>query len=186
MNPAHSAACDYINARNNLRCPVYGILCDGTTFQFFRYDQNRTPYIARGVFPFSKAGSTHGQSLKLADLQSDSHLDFWRTARIIAEAIFYILLLSYERALQAYYNRSMETAQADGKTRASTPEWFKSLGFASRALGQAVEAGKVHAAGMVDQAELQAVEALAILQDRYRLPIHKYLSQNNSLIGLQC
>lgn len=120
-----------------------------------------------GIFPFSKADSTRRQSLKLADLQYDSHLDFWRTARVIAEAIFYILLLSYERSLRAYYERSVAKTRATGKPRTSTPEWLMSLGFASNALTQFVEAGNVHAEGNLVAADSMARKAMDSLRDRF-------------------
>lgn len=50
--------------------------------------------------------------LKLPGLGSDSNLGFWRTARVIAEAIFYILPLSYRHSLSAYCEKFV----ADGAT----------------------------------------------------------------------
>lgn len=122
-----------------------------------------------GIFPFSKAGSTRRQSLNLADLQYDSDLDFWRSARVIAEAIFYILLLSYERCLRAYYERSVAKTSTTGKPHTSTPERFTSLGFASNALTQVVEAGHLHAEGSLVAADVMAQEGMESLRERFVL-----------------
>lgn len=120
-----------------------------------------------GIFPFSKADSTRLQSLKLADVQYDSHLDFWRTARVIVEAIFYILLLTYERSLRAYYERSVARTSATSMPRSSPPKWFLSLGFASKALTQVLKAGNLHAEGSVAAADIMALKAMDSLRERF-------------------
>lgn len=128
-----------------------------------------------GVFPFYKANSQCHQSLKLADPQLKGHLDFWRTARIITEAIFYVLLLSYEHSLRACYERTVSRAIHGGRSRTSTPGWFPSLGFASKAVTQAVDAGNLHAAGSLAEANDLASEALASLRERFVLHTRMHL-----------
>jgi hypothetical protein len=39
----HILACDYSNDRQNFPSPIYGILCDGRTFEFFMFDGGTSP-----------------------------------------------------------------------------------------------------------------------------------------------
>ncbi|KAH9050461.1 hypothetical protein EDB84DRAFT_1449087 [Lactarius hengduanensis] len=43
-------ACDWNNAQVDLSVPIYGILCDGSRFQFFTFDGSTKPYkVSMGV-----------------------------------------------------------------------------------------------------------------------------------------
>lgn len=146
---------------------MYGILCDGNAFHFFRYDRAATHLIGRGIFTLPRTNSTGQDCLKLANLQSDSHLDFWRSVRVISEAIFYVLLLSYKNSLHAYHERFAASAKETDKSRTMTLEWFTTLQSSTRAVGQAVRAGGLHVAGEVTRADSMALEAMESLKMRY-------------------
>lgn len=88
-------------------------------FYFFRLD--RAPFLHAHI-PFPKPDPPRRQSPKPVDIQFDSYPDFWCTTRIITEAIFYILLLSYKNSLCAYYERPVAAANDDGNPPTITLE----------------------------------------------------------------
>lgn len=115
-------ACDHINSNRDLRGTVYGVLCDGTTFEFFMYCPDSNPRLSMGYFPFLASRTQLGQHLKLADLRKESVDAFLLSARQICESLFHVLLLGYRNALQAYYDRSMKRAKESGQPHGSTPK----------------------------------------------------------------
>jgi hypothetical protein len=47
-----NTACDWTNEKQNIHSPIYGILCDGESFEFFMFDGSTKPYsFSRGCFP---------------------------------------------------------------------------------------------------------------------------------------
>lgn len=154
--------CHFINSQNNLRCPVYAILCDGSVFEFFRFDREETPQIARGrtesEFP--------GARLRVPAFGIDSTSEFLVNARQVCEIIFYILLLGYNQALKAYYDRFMKRAKKSGDQQASQPEWFCSIEHVTEATTKALEAADLHANDQIVEADNKALEASMKLQER--------------------
>jgi len=119
---------------------VHGILCDGTTFEFFSFDGGtKPPTFSRGVFP-DASSSRPLQNLVLADYHGSATIDFLRSLRPICETLFYFLLLTYKSGLQAYTQRSVNRAIHHKRARPSTPCWKVALGFAEQALTFAVDA----------------------------------------------
>lgn len=159
---AFPTVCHFINSQNDLRCPVYAILCDGSVFEFFRFDREETPQIARGrtesKFPV--------QRLHVPAFGIDSTSEFLVNARRVCEIIFYILLLGYKQALEAYYNRFMKRAKKSGEQQTSQPEWFCSIGHVTGATAKALEAADLHANDQMVEADNKALEASTKLQER--------------------
>lgn len=151
-------ACDFINNCRGLRCPVYGVLCDGSAFQFFCFDQSQVPKISLGYFPFSTAPDRHAQELTLPSLRGVNFREFLVCARKIIEAFFYVLLLGYQHSLKVYYENPTEE-------ETSKSELLRSIGHVSEARKKAIEAANLHASGKVNEAELLAAEASAELRN---------------------
>lgn len=112
-------ACDYANDRlNSPPGPIYGILCDGTSFEFFSFDgSTKPPTIARGVFGTSN--SNPFDTLVVADYHSTSDINFICSLRPICETLFYFLLLAYNSGVQAYKTRSVVNGIKENRPRES-------------------------------------------------------------------
>lgn len=141
-------ACHFINVQKNLSTPVHGILCDGESFQFFRFDHHAKPKVSMGYFPFLGSGAQHDQKLKIRELLGTPDQEFLTSVRAVCEAIFYVLLVGYTNALKAYYTRSVQMATEMGIPRDS----IASIGHGKDALRMALEAAELHAVGHVDMA----------------------------------
>ncbi|KAH9002125.1 hypothetical protein EDB86DRAFT_2901409 [Lactarius hatsudake] len=121
---AECDACNWNNRKHGFNVPVYGILCDGCSFQFFTFDGNVTPSkFTMGTFP----GSTF-RGLKLVDFSSEpTARPFIHSLRPICETIFNLLLLTYIASLKAFRDRfASQQKSLDG--------WDKALKFAEEAL----------------------------------------------------
>lgn len=160
-------ACDFINVQKNLSTPVYGILCDGESFHFFRFDHHAKSKVSMGYFPFLGSGAQHDQKLKIRELLGTPAQEFLASVRAVCEAIFYVLLVGYTDALKAYYTRSVQVATEMVIPRNSTPHWMASIAHAKDALRMALEAAELHAAGHVDMANQLAENATDSLHERY-------------------
>jgi hypothetical protein len=134
------SACDYANDRLDFPpFPVYAILCDGMSFEFFSFDGNsRPPTFSRGVFPTST--SKPQEMITLANYHSSSDDVFIRSLRPLCETLFYFFLLTFRTGIEAFLQRSAIRANKDKRPQASTPSWQEALGQARQALELAVEA----------------------------------------------
>ncbi|KAN0136971.1 hypothetical protein V8E53_005206, partial [Lactarius tabidus] len=99
---AECNVCDKSN--NQIRVPVYGILCDGAGFQFFRFNgrtEANGPFkFAVGVFPSSR--HENGQMLPIIDpLLGPTSLPFICSLCPICETIFNILMITYIATMKA-------------------------------------------------------------------------------------
>lgn len=119
-----------------------------------------------GYFPFLGSGAQHDQKLKIRELLGTPAQEFLASVRAVCEAIFYVLLVGYNNALEAYYAKSVQVAAETGIPRNSTPHWIASIGHAKDALRQASEAAELHAAGNVSMANELAESATEALQER--------------------
>jgi len=154
-------ACDYANDRNNFpSAPIYGILCDGKTFQFFSFDGSTTPpTFSRGVYR-----TLH--SLSLADFQSTTGIDYMRSLRPICEVLFYFLLLAYGAGVRAYMQRSLSEGVKAQRPRESTPGWAEADKFAMLARSHAINAAVV-ATTFDSAADGETESALKFLRQRF-------------------
>jgi hypothetical protein len=97
-------ACDYANdCRNFPATIVYGVLCDGSTFEFFSFNgKTIPPTFSRGIF---RTSTPPAQLLAIANYYGTSRVDFILSLRPICETMFYFLLLAYKTGIQAYTTR---------------------------------------------------------------------------------
>ncbi|KAF8219873.1 hypothetical protein L208DRAFT_1337115 [Tricholoma matsutake] len=129
---AECNACHWNNTRRGLHVPVYGILCDGTLFQFFLFDGNIQPYsFSHGILHEDTPAVQRGFQLN----DPETPRPFIRALCWICELIFDLMLASYISSLNAYHNHSVSMAKKEGKPRKSTGEWERALALA----GDAVE-----------------------------------------------
>ena len=143
-------ACDYANDR--LDCPpfpIYAILFDGTSFEFFSFTGNTTPpTFSRGVF-FRSPNSEPHQVLAVAHYRATSRIDFICSLRPICETFFYFLLLAYHTGIHAHTSRSLPHGRHERRPpreSTSTPGWKEAQEHARQALALAVDAaGKASA-----------------------------------------
>lgn len=145
-------ACDYINGRNELQCPVYGILCDGLAFELFKFDSTRTPQITIGMSRFS-----------LANPHTASTPEFFRTVRVLCEMFFHILLLGYEHRLESM-NANANATDVVGQ---ACQELKMGMCYASLARMEALSATRLDEEGDLEGAEEHAQMAAMNLQDRF-------------------
>jgi hypothetical protein len=127
---AECDACDWNNTRFNVSIPIYGILCDGSSFQFFTFDGSTKPYkFSMGVVPGSRFRFAGG--LPLVDFSSEpTARSFIHSLRPICETVFNLLLVGYIASLKMFRDRS---ASRPGQ-RKSLDGWDKALKFAEEAL----------------------------------------------------
>jgi hypothetical protein len=94
-------ACDHFNNRFNLPSfPIHGILCDGTTFEFFSFDGSTSPpTISCGAFHTSNSDRP-SMGPSLADYSAGPRIDFICNFWPVCEVLFYILLLASKNGVQ--------------------------------------------------------------------------------------
>ena len=165
-------ACDYANDRNDFpSAPIYGILCDGKTFEFFSFDGSTTPpTFSRGVYRTL-------DSLSLADFKSSTEIDYMRSLRPICEVLFYFLLLAYGAGIRAYMERSRDDGIRANRPRLSTPGWVEADKYATLALSHAMSAA-VAASTQDSAADEETEDTLKCLQKRFAVWCSYFRSQN--------
>jgi hypothetical protein len=158
------SACDYANDRLDFPpFPVYAILCDGASFEFFSFDgKSWPPIFSRGVFPTST--SKPQEMITLANYRSSSNDEYICSLRPLCETLFYFFLLTFKTGIEAFLQRSSIRATKDKRPRASTPSWREALGQAGQALDLAVDAAdkasyKDPAADAITESALERLQA---------------------------
>ncbi|KAH9019018.1 hypothetical protein EDB85DRAFT_2010048 [Lactarius pseudohatsudake] len=165
---AECDACNWNNRNYGLNVPVYGILCDGSSFLFFTFDGNVTPSkFTMGTFP----GSIF-EGLELVDFSSEpTARPFIHSLRPICETIFNLLLLTYIASLKAFRDRfASQQKSLDG--------WDRALKFAEEALEKSQTAGVLRqedSTVTADAIAAAAIKALKISTDAVPLS-RKYIS----------
>ncbi|KIL59239.1 hypothetical protein M378DRAFT_1068410 [Amanita muscaria Koide BX008] len=130
---AECAACDWNNLRFDVSIPIYSILCDGSSFQFFTFDGSTKPYkFSMGIVPGSRFRVSAG--LSLVDFTSEpTARSFIHSLRPICETVFNLLLVGYIASLKMFRDRS-------ASRRKSLDGWGKALKFAEEALEKSLDA----------------------------------------------
>ncbi|KAM6493220.1 hypothetical protein JOM56_011354 [Amanita muscaria] len=130
---AECAACDWNNLRFDVSIPIYGILCDGSSFQFFTFDGSTKLYkFSMGIVPGSRFRVSAG--LSLVDFSSEpTARSFIHSLRPICETVFNLLLVGYIASLKMFRDRS-------ASRRKSLDGWDKALKFAEEALEKSLDA----------------------------------------------
>ena len=144
---------------NSSSSPIYGILCDGTSFEFFSFDGGTSPpTFSRGVYRTL-------EGLSLADYHSTTGIDYIRSLRPICEVLFYFLLLVYGAGVRAYMLRSKGDGTRAKHPRKSTPGWTEADKLATSALSHAMNAAIV-ATALDSAADEETEDTLKCLQQR--------------------
>lgn len=138
---AECDACDYANDRAGFHSfPIYAVLCDGITFEFFSFNgKTAQPTFSRGVFRLLNAEPI--ETLAVGIYGSKTNAEFIFSLRPICETLFYFLLLAYRTGIEACMERSVALGSSDNRPRESTPGWKEAHALACKALTLAVEAG---------------------------------------------
>ena len=153
--------CDYANDRRNFPSSlIYGILCDGTSFEFFSFDGSASPpAFSRGIFNNLKR-------LSLTNYHGTTEIDYMRSLRPVCEVLFYFLLLAYRAGIQAYMLRSKNEGARMKRPRESTPGWTEADKLATSALSHAMNAALL-ATTCDSAADEETESALDCLQRRF-------------------
>jgi hypothetical protein len=87
------------------KVPVFGILCDGKSFEFFSFDGSTSPpSFTRGCLPGDPPEFRRG--LQLSDFTLTGPARFIVELRQICEVIFDLLMSSFVSSLTAFQQRS--------------------------------------------------------------------------------
>ena len=161
------AACDYNNVQENFHIPIYGILCDGVTFEFFSFDGSTKPFtFLRGCFPGDPRPLRRG--LRLSDFElTETTTPFIRDLRVVCETIFGIMLLAYISSLTAYRDLSAAKSTKEGKPRKSLDKWDDALQSAKEALQKSCNAYVRRQELGVELTNNMADDAIKALKLRY-------------------
>lgn len=155
---------DWNNAQSGVRVPVYGILCDGEVFEFFRFDGSiKPPSFTHGCY-----GPTSRHHLVLPDLTDPTDPvsgNFIVALRPICEIIFDLMLTGYVSSLEAYHNRSLRNGEKEGKSR-----WEQAIRYAQQAQGCFRDADTRRQIHLLDDANAMVQEAMGILKLRHSSP----------------
>lgn len=159
---AECDACDWNNAKLGVSTPVYGVLYDGSTFQFFTFDGStgKIPYrFSTGVAQGRGLQVTRG--LPLADFSSGrTARSFIHNLRPICETLFNILLVAYIANIKVFH---------DGSTsphghQESPDGWNKALWFAEEALAKSKDATEAVCRDELISADATTEEAFKALK----------------------
>jgi hypothetical protein len=156
-----STACNWENAERRYKIPIYGILYDGSHFQFFIFDGKTKP------FKFSMGAETvapgrRGTQLPLYNFPfqhtRDARISFIHSLRPICETVFNMFLLAYIEALKT--RRSVSSAE-------SVDDWDKAIKITEEALEKSQDAEKLRQNNLIAEADELADAALKGLKLRY-------------------
>ncbi len=149
--------------------PIMAILCDGRSFYFFQFvfdrQGSKSPQFLQGRFPDGSdmvSVAVPGSSTSIA-----ATTQFVREIRYACDGLFFVFLKGYQYGLEAYWNRSVARAKAEGKGRDSTPGWERAKFEAEQALQQAISAWKQFHDGNITGSKQTADLAMNHLMQRY-------------------
>ncbi|KAH9004224.1 hypothetical protein EDB86DRAFT_2826090 [Lactarius hatsudake] len=128
-------SCDWNNAQVDLSVPIYGILCDGSRFQFLTFDGSTKPYkVSIRVVRDSPFLHFVRRGLPLVDCSCEpTARAFVHDLRQICESVFNFFLLVYIASLKAFRSRHVgQQKSLDG--------WDKVLKFAEKTLEKSQDA----------------------------------------------
>ena len=158
-------ACDWINAMKGFKVPVFGILCDGKSFEFFSFDASTSPpSFKRGCLPGDPLKFRRG--LQLSDFTLTGPARFIAELRQICEVIFDLFMSSFVSSLMAFQQRSERKVKKDQKPRKSMEKWEEALKHANVALNKFRNAESMYKGKFIDNANAAAGEAMKALKQR--------------------
>ncbi|KAF8341291.1 uncharacterized protein EI90DRAFT_3033376 [Cantharellus anzutake] len=132
---AECNACDWKNSIAGLAVPVFGILWDGTFFQFFKFvGAQKIPHsFLRGAFAGDPPRFQRG--LMLPDPTTDgTTLPFIQVVRLISETVFDLLLCAHLWSIEAFRDRSVNRGSVAGKRKQGSGKWDNAVNSAQQAL----------------------------------------------------
>ncbi|KAF8342428.1 hypothetical protein F5887DRAFT_1062352 [Amanita rubescens] len=162
---AECEACDWDNTQANFcGIPIYGILCDGITFEFFLFDGSTRPSdFYRGCFPGDPKHLRRG--LRLSDFTlMEKTTQFICDLRPICESIFDIMVVGYISSLTAYRDRSFRQGIKQGEPIKSLDKWNLAVQRAEEALSKSRGAELMRQAAYFDDADTIAQNAINTLK----------------------
>lgn len=165
-NHLRDTAGDWNNAQDGVRVPVYGILCDGDVFEFFRFDGSpEPPSFSHGCY-----GPTSRTRLVLPDVTDTVTRPFLEALRPICEIIFDIMLTGYASSLEIYHNRSERKGVQEGQQRPSLVKWEQAIARSQTAQRLFRDAEMRRQTGHIGEANTTVEAAMQTLALRHSSP----------------
>jgi hypothetical protein len=154
-----------MNFQNGYHVPIMAILCDGTYFYFFKFEDRRqvggTSHFFLGRFP---NGSWRQHIAETNPYDPDGPKDSLRQTRLLCESLYFVFLSGYRTGLEAYWNESVEKSK--NALRESTPKWYGAKVSAGKALEEAKSAWNLRQGNKIEESEASAVRAHQFLIER--------------------
>lgn len=151
--------------------PIFGILCDAVTFEFYKLDGNLgTPKFSKGRLSMGLQEPLVAFPLARLDMKTPVQ-PFIRSLRLVTEIIFDVLLMAYSSSLIAYKDRSQAKTAQSGKPRESLGGWEEAIQYVNLAQQMFRDGEKKRKDGRIVEANTDALEAMRILTLRYNFSI---------------
>jgi hypothetical protein len=154
-----------MNFQNGYDVPIMAILCDGSYFYFFKFEDRRqrgnAPQFFLGKLPDG------GWRQRIAEADPDKPndpIDFLRQTRLLCDSLYYVFLSGYRSGLGAYWNRSVERSK--DAFRESTPRWYNAKVLAEKALEEAKSAWNLRQENKLEESNTSAESAVQFLVAR--------------------
>ncbi|KAH9041726.1 hypothetical protein EDB85DRAFT_2139823 [Lactarius pseudohatsudake] len=162
---AECDACDWNNMQVDVGMPIYGILCNGNSFQFFAFDSSTKPYkFSAGVVQGSHFRITGGLPLVNSSSEPNAR-SFIHSLRPICETIFNLLLVTYIASLKTFRDMSQAATQPGlRKCLGPVDGWDKTLRFAEEALEKSQDAEVLRRDDLIVDADATAEVAFKALK----------------------
>jgi len=157
-------ACDHANYRNNFNVPIYGIFCDGSIFEFFKFHRvGSSPDSSL----FSCGTLACRKNFFLAPPEDGANaVTFIRTLRPICEIIFDLLLSSYVDSLHHYLDASEARKRETGHPRKSLTHLVEAIDVATESQAVFREADAKREATQWEACNQEAERAMTLLEAR--------------------
>jgi hypothetical protein len=159
-----------------LHLPVYGILCDGEAFEFFKFDGSTKPFsFYLGCDP--KDPPARLRAFRLPDLAGIlTSRPFIHTLRPICEIIFDLLLQGYISSLKANHDPFVSANTKEGQPRKN---WEQAINFAVEALRKFRNAEMQRQNQLIDEANTTVLQAMDSLKLRYDSSTSSHTTSNH-------
>jgi hypothetical protein len=145
--------------------PIMAILCDGSYFYFFRFEDRRQTGSVPQFFLGKFLDGNWRQHIAEANPDNpNDRRDFLRQTRLLCDSLYYAFLSGYRSGLEAYWNRSTERSK--NAFRESTPRWHNATVSAGKALVEAKSAWNLRQENKLEESKASAEKALQFLVAR--------------------
>ncbi|KAF3903378.1 hypothetical protein ABW20_dc0105785 [Dactylellina cionopaga] len=158
--------CNLSNEKQGFSVPIVGILCDGSSFEYFSYDGYSKSFSRGLLVSKSTPGSTAIARVTLPPITQATGVEYIRGLRPLCESFYFLLLKGFLAGLEAYIRRARDYGGGDGtRNYGFEGEWELALAKAVFARNKSVEAGEVAIEGDVPKAEKLAEESRSLLDE---------------------